>query len=441
MSLFEVPGWNVPAAPVAQNNKKRKRPGPKDKDSDDVDEAERIHAAQKNIEKLMRSLGQGMDALDGDASATVPKKKQKHEGKEKASKAVDKQGKKQEQQRGRTADKAPKKGGAEQRPKSQTKSGTDAAAGPSSAAKQEAHVSPAKNKKKQKRKQVRAESVDADSEAESRRESLPVVPVATPSAVKATNKGKSKDEEQGLTALQAGLRKKLDGARFRWINEMLYKSDSGKAHELMSQDPVVFADYHVGFRHQVESWPTNPVAHYISSLSSYPAKTVIADLGCGDAALARALVPKDMTVLSFDLVSDGAYVVEADTCSRVPLPGSEPGPGGGKSDGEGQVVDVVVCALSLMGTNWPGCIREAWRILRSGGELKVAEVASRFTDVDDFVSFISSIGFKLKSKDERNTHFTLFEFKKVPRQSFSDQDWTRLSSRGSILKPCEYKRR
>ncbi len=165
---------------------------------------------------------------------------------------------------------------------------------------------------------------------------------------------------------------------------MLYKSDSGKAHELMSQDPVVFADvcllphsglhvltahsgqYHVGFRHQVESWPTNPVAHYISSLSSYPAKTVIADLGCGDAALARALVPKDMTVLSFDLVSDGAYVVEADTCSRVPLPGSEPGPGGGKSDGEGQVVDVVVCALSLMGTNWPGCIREAWRILRSG---------------------------------------------------------------------------
>ena len=124
--------------------------------------------------------------------------------------------------------------------------------------------------------------------------------------------------------------------------------------------------YHAGFRHQVESWPTNPVAHYISVLSSCPAKTVIADLGCGDAALARALVPKGMTVLSFDLVSDGAYVVEADTCLRVPLPGSEPGTGDGKSEGEGQIVDVVVCALSLMGTNWPGCIREAWRVLRSG---------------------------------------------------------------------------
>ena len=70
-------------------------------------------------------------------------------------------------------------------------------------------------------------------------------------------------------------------------------------------------------------------------------------------------------MLSFDLVADGAFVVEADTCARVPLPGSEPSAGDGAGAGEGQVVDIVVCALSLMGTNWPGCIREAWRILRA----------------------------------------------------------------------------
>ncbi len=122
--------------------------------------------------------------------------------------------------------------------------------------------------------------------------------------------------------------------------------------------------YHTGFRSQVESWPTNPVSYYISTLTSYPAKTVIVDLGCGDAALARALVPKGMAVISFDLVSDGTYVVEADTCTRVPLPGSEPHDS--QNEGEGQIVDVVICALSLMGTNWPGCIREAWRILRPG---------------------------------------------------------------------------
>ena len=78
-------------------------------------------------------------------------------------------------------------------------------------------------------------------------------------------------------------------------------------------------------------------------------------------------------MLSFDLVPDGAFVVEADTCARVPLPGAEPTAEGGEAGGdggEGQVVDVVVCALSLMGTNWPGCIREAWRVLRMGCVLR-----------------------------------------------------------------------
>jgi ribosomal RNA-processing protein 8 len=134
---------------------------------------------------------------------------------------------------------------------------------------------------------------------------------------------------------------------------------------MMRQDPNKFDEYHIGFRHQVQSWPTNPVEHYIQELSTYPSKTVIADLGCGDAALAKVLAPKGFTALSFDLVSDGAYVIEADICSKIPLPGSE-GEHGVESNGHGQVVDVVVCALSLMGTNWPGTIREAWRILSAG---------------------------------------------------------------------------
>ena len=85
-----------------------------------------------------------------------------------------------------------------------------------------------------------------------------------------------------------------------------------------------------------------------------------------DAALARALIPKGFTVLSYDLVSDGAFVIEADIFGHLPLPGTLPDDDGAKHDGEAQVVDVVVCALSLMGTNWPQCIREAWRVLRSG---------------------------------------------------------------------------
>jgi ribosomal RNA-processing protein 8 len=113
------------------------------------------------------------------------------------------------------------------------------------------------------------------------------------------------------------------------------------------------------------SWPINPVEHFASIFAAYPPKILIADLGCGDAALAKKLLSKGISVMSFDLVSDNGYVVEADICDKIPLPGSE-GSSKDKSTGEGQVVDIVVCALSLMGVNWVNCIREAWRILKAG---------------------------------------------------------------------------
>ena len=119
--------------------------------------------------------------------------------------------------------------------------------------------------------------------------------------------------------------------------------------------------YHTGFRHQVTSWPSNPVDHYVDTLSRYRKGSVVVDLGCGDAALAKALVPKGYNVLSYDLVSTDAWVVEVDMCARLPLPGSEDG---GESGGYGQIVDVVVCSLSLMNTNWLHSIREARRVLK-----------------------------------------------------------------------------
>ncbi|EJD00963.1 uncharacterized protein FOMMEDRAFT_89093 [Fomitiporia mediterranea MF3/22] len=239
-----------------------------------------------------------------------------------------------------------------------------------------------------------------------------------------------------LTNLQSKMMQRLDGARFRWINEVLYKSNSKDAERLMHEDPQVFEEYHAGFRHQVTSWPANPVDHFVQTLSSsYSERSVIVDLGCGDAELAQKLVPKGYTVLSFDLISANPFIVAADICENLPLPGSE-------IVDEGQVVDVVVCSLSLMSTNWLICIREARRVLKKGGELKIAEVTSRFTNVDKFTSVVSSVGFRLLSKDERNTHFTLFSFKKAEDSKvLDDKVWQKIMSRGDVLQPCEYKRR
>lgn len=55
-------------------------------------------------------------------------------------------------------------------------------------------------------------------------------------------------------------------------------------------------------------------------------------------------------------MSKDGWVVECG-CASVPLPGSGTG---------GEIVDVVVCCLSLMGTDWVEIVREARRVLREG---------------------------------------------------------------------------
>lgn len=156
---------------------------------------------------------------------------------------------------------------------------------------------------------------------------------------------------------------------------------------MMRKDPTVFSDvslpssltpsslltmsalfccnqYHVGFRSQTEGWPTSPVTLLTDKLSAALSPgSLIIDLGCGDAALAKTLVPQGFKVLSYDLVGD-AWVTECDYCSGIPLPGSEDVELGAVEDS--RIVDGAVCCLSLMGRNWMQGVREIARVLQDG---------------------------------------------------------------------------
>ncbi|ETN46751.1 uncharacterized protein HMPREF1541_00940 [Cyphellophora europaea CBS 101466] len=189
-----------------------------------------------------------------------------------------------------------------------------------------------------------------------------------------------------LTPLQAKMRAKLTSARFRHLNETLYTTPSSTALSLFTNTPSLFAEYHAGFSQQVSSsWPHNPVLDFIAAIKARgplsPAppdplprrKTgscTIADLGCGDAPLARGLIPgpakkMKLTIHSYDLHAPNQHVTVADI-ANLPL-----------RDGE---ADIAVFSLSLMGTNWIDFVEEAWRVLRGDGkgEVWVAEVKSRF---------------------------------------------------------------
>ncbi|CAO0797684.1 unnamed protein product [Mucor circinelloides] len=254
--------------------------------------------------------------------------------------------------------------------------------------------------------------------------------------------------DDGLTPLQRKMKEKLSGARFRWLNEQLYTTPGKHSFSLFQEKPELFDEYHEGFRHQVESWPVNPVDVIISQLKKLPKDTVIADLGCGDAMIAQTLTKQK--VLSFDLIAKNDLVTACDI-TKLPL--------------EANSVDVAVFSLSLMGTNYLDFLKEAHRVLKVGGELKIAEVVSRFSDLDSFISLLEGLGFDFMDKEDDNKMFVMLYFTKQPNYDEEidsemlaglsktqirslkkgagiNNSKTKLQKKAQqLLKPCLYKKR
>jgi ribosomal RNA-processing protein 8 len=171
--------------------------------------------------------------------------------------------------------------------------------------------------------------------------------------------------------------------------------------------------------------------HILTWIQQRHQGAVIADFGCGDARLAQTLQKKH-TVHSFDLVSINPLVTACDI-AHVPLADKS--------------VDVVVFCLSLMGTNTGDFLREANRVLKIGGHIKIAEVRSRFQDKKEenlkekekegfkkFMNILKETGFKIIHKDFSNTMFLLLEGVKMEREIGEvDGEYS--------IKPCLYKKR
>lgn len=71
-------------------------------------------------------------------------------------------------------------------------------------------------------------------------------------------------------------------------------------------------------------------------------------------------------------MSKDGWVIEAE-CSSVPLPGGTSG---------SEIVDVVVCCLSLMGTDWIQIVREAKRVLKDGCAISLFRGCCRYRVAD-----------------------------------------------------------
>uniref|UniRef100_H2ZVH5 Ribosomal RNA-processing protein 8 n=1 Tax=Latimeria chalumnae TaxID=7897 RepID=H2ZVH5_LATCH len=218
-------------------------------------------------------------------------------------------------------------------------------------------------------------------------------------------------------ALRLKMEERLKSGRFRYLNQQFYTSSSKEARRLFQQDKDAFEIYHQGFAAQVGRWPQNPIDKIISYIRNRPASLVVADFGCGDCKLARSVRNQ---VHSFDLVALNEHVTVCDM-AHVSLPDKS--------------VDIAVFCLSLMGTNLRDFIQEANRVLCPGGTLIIAEVASRFEDVRNFLNALACLGFKVDSKETENKYFFLFHFTKTGSPKLKSK------LPGLALKACVYKKR
>jgi ribosomal RNA-processing protein 8 len=265
-------------------------------------------------------------------------------------------------------------------------------------------------KKKNKKKKNKGRSMDAPGKPRSLEQ-----PPGERRAAGAASSSEHASASKQKPSLQQRVESQLAGGRFRFINEILYTRPSTEAQELFVAEPELFSAYHQGFRSQSARWPQNPVHLIAQWLQRQPDSWEVADLGCGDAELALSVRQR---VHSFDLVAANPRVTACDI-AKVPLASG--------------TLDAVVFCLALMGSNYVDFLREAHRLLRPKGALKVAEVSSRFHDLDRWIEQLRELGFLLKERNESNTHFVLLQFE---RHGSAAQ-----ALEGVPLKPCIYKRR
>ena len=164
----------------------------------------------------------------------------------------------------------------------------------------------------------------------------------------------------------------------RWNN-----SYSDTTYKRLQTNPEEWMQYHTLYQAARKTWSVIPYEKAIEWLEKR-SNLAVADLGCGEALLAKALAGRH-TVHNFDFIAINDLVIECDI-SHLPL--------------EDACLDVAMFNLSLMGLNVTDCIREAVRTLKLDGQLWIYEASSHIKDLQRFIRGLELAGFKIIENTE-----------------------------------------
>jgi ribosomal RNA-processing protein 8 len=182
------------------------------------------------------------------------------------------------------------------------------------------------------------------------------------------------------------LQKKLEGGKFRLLNEKMYKNK-----ELTEKEAQ---EYHKYYLSQIKKWPSDPKELIITKIKENSKKDPkIADLGCGSCEIANNFKNVD----SYDKYPINDKVIQCELKNIA---------------SENEQYDIAVCCLSLMMNNITLVLKEVNRILKTNGIYYLSEVTSRIKNMKAFINNVEKFGFKLKKIDKSNPYFFILELEK-----------------------------
>ena len=179
---------------------------------------------------------------------------------------------------------------------------------------------------------------------------------------------------------------------FSQMNARINNTYSKNTHLRFKENPEEWYQYHTLYREVRQNWLEIPYETFAKWLSQRP-DWIVGDFGCGEAIFSNLVQNK---VYSFDHIAINEKVIACDF-SNTEL--------------EGETLDVVIFSLSLMGINIEDYLKEAYRVLKYGGFLKIAEPISRWEDQKEkrLCNFIEKAGFKISGSLEKRNKFIFIE--------------------------------
>lgn len=187
-------------------------------------------------------------------------------------------------------------------------------------------------------------------------------------------------------------------SEFSRMNTRWNNARSSNTHNRLRGNPGEWADYHRRYREARQHWPTVPAHVFADWLNERSDSRTVADLGCGEMILADRVDGHEVT--GFDHVAIDDRVI---ACDIADLP---------VEDG---TFDFAVLSLALMGSNDADYLATAHRILKTDGQLWIAETATRIgTDEDRIAEALRANGFDMVGGMLNRDGFVMFRSVKRP---------------------------